>query len=691
MLGNDVRILPGMPLLPLLAAFVAGVIVAHYSPGYLIYGAALLAALCFCAWLGGWRKVAVAGLFAVIGGVAMMIATPGRPDFDREDAPGAYVGFVEEISDSPYNQRIVAKVDAGVCVFSVLVYYHDVLPVIREGDVIMFAGALRPVGEEAVVPDEFSMSGFAARRGVTAQCHVQPGGVEVTGHKASLPAFFAGMRRNLSDYIHCRSGLGSGAAGMLDAMLTGDASAFGRERRDVFADAGLAHVLALSGTHVAVIAFMVSMLFFPLRMAGHRRWEPVCIIAVLWGYVLLAGCIPSVVRAAIMVSVVGFGRAFRRGSNSLNNLCLAALLILLFDPMALFAPGFQLSFAAVAAILMFPFALFVKGNVAWPVRVAGNWLCVCVSAVVGTGALAAWYFHSLPLYFILANIPVGIVLPFFIGGGVLLLLLNLTPFSPGCLVDVVERVYEVMEWVAHRVAGLPGAAVGDVYFHWWLLLPYYGAVFAAWYGLRKKRPVFGLYALMLSVFAVFALRISQPGYPEAEAYAMRYRYATVVLLREGDKAMLLTDAPERFHDDMRERISRRLTDYMGRRGVGSLEVVNGVNDSQWWYADSGFWVIGNTFIALAGREPAESPPGGQHVDYALVTAGFNGDVENVWRRLHPDTVVLSPSLHPSRIEAYKARLLSHDIPFRVGLEGMLCPCDAIHDKCHDIGQAAMPD
>ena len=67
---------------------------------------------------------------------------------------------------------------------------------------------------------------------------------------------------------------------------------------------------------------------------------------------------------------------------------------------------------------MFPFALFVKGNVAWPVRVAGNWLCVCVSAVVGTGALAAWYFHSLPLYFILANIPVGIVLPFFIGGGV---------------------------------------------------------------------------------------------------------------------------------------------------------------------------------------------------------------------------------------------------------------------------------
>lgn len=186
------RILPGMPLLPLLAAFVAGVIVAHHSSDYLIYGAALLAALCFFAWQGGWRKVAVAGLFVVVGGVAMMIATPGRPDFDREDAPGAYVGFVEEISDSPYNQRIVAKVEAGGSVFSVLVYYHDVLPVIREGDVITFAGALRPVGEEAVVPDEFSMSGFAARRGVTAQCHVQPGGVEVTGHKASLPAFLPG-------------------------------------------------------------------------------------------------------------------------------------------------------------------------------------------------------------------------------------------------------------------------------------------------------------------------------------------------------------------------------------------------------------------------------------------------------------------------------------------------------------------
>lgn len=50
------RILPGMPLLPLLAAFVAGVIVAHYSPGYLIYGAALLAALCFVhGWVDGAR------------------------------------------------------------------------------------------------------------------------------------------------------------------------------------------------------------------------------------------------------------------------------------------------------------------------------------------------------------------------------------------------------------------------------------------------------------------------------------------------------------------------------------------------------------------------------------------------------------------------------------------------------------
>ena len=46
-------------------------------------------------WVDGAR-LPLPGFFAVIGGVAMMIATPGRPDFDREDAPGAYVGFVEE-------------------------------------------------------------------------------------------------------------------------------------------------------------------------------------------------------------------------------------------------------------------------------------------------------------------------------------------------------------------------------------------------------------------------------------------------------------------------------------------------------------------------------------------------------------------------------------------------------------------
>ncbi|MDE6528713.1 MAG: ComEC/Rec2 family competence protein, partial [Muribaculaceae bacterium] len=429
-----------MPLLPLLAAFVAGIIAVRYLEGLAACWAALSAALCVFGFVRGRFLTGGAGLFGLLGVTAIWLSMPEAPDFG-DAMPGDYVGRVLEVADTPYNQRIVVEADCDGGRHSLLVYYHDVLPAVEAGDCVRFHGDLRPVGEGAVVPDEFSMNHFAFRRGIVAECHVGKGELNIVGHEVSVASFFAGMRRSLSDYIFSRSGLGPEAAGMLDAMLTGNADAIGGERRDAFAGAGLAHVLALSGTHVAVIVFMVSMLFFPLRVAGRGRWETFGILVVLWGYVLLTGCQPSVVRTVIMVSAVGCGRMLRRGSNSINNLCLAALLILVFDPRALFAPGFQMSFAAVAAILLFRFELFVGGKVAWWVRAAGNWLCVCVAAVVGTGALAAWHFHEVPLYFLLANIPVGLLFPGFLGSGILLLVLQLTPVPAEWLVYVVEWLY----------------------------------------------------------------------------------------------------------------------------------------------------------------------------------------------------------------------------------------------------------
>lgn len=332
-MGDDARIMSGMPLLPLLTAFIAGVIAVRYFPEAIIYGAAVMAVLCVFLWVRhSWLAGGVC-LFALFGMTAMWLSMPPKILFDAPGDAVEYRGVVDEVKATPYNQSLTIVVDDyGGRSIKVLARYHDVEPWIEEGDMVRFKSVLHPVGEGAIVPDEFSMKDFAFRRGVSAECHVAQDDLIVDGEVWSLSSFFAGIRRVLSDYIYERSGLTPETAYMLEAMLTGNAYSISPERRDSFSGAGLAHVLALSGTHVAVISFIVAMAFFPLRMAGHSRWEPWCVLTVLWGYVLLTGCTPSVVRTVVMASAVACGRMLRRGSNPFNNLCFAALIILLFDP-----------------------------------------------------------------------------------------------------------------------------------------------------------------------------------------------------------------------------------------------------------------------------------------------------------------------------------------------------------------------
>jgi competence protein ComEC len=189
-------------------------------------------------------------------------------------------------------------------------------------------------------------------------------------------------------------------------MTLGDKSAMTRELRDVYAVSGASHVLALSGLHLGIIYMLLSLLIVGRRL----RYVilPVVVLAI-WAFVLLTGLPVSVVRAAVMISLYALLSLIHRGHFSLNALSLAALLILTVSPDSLWDVGFQLSFAAMVAILT------VQPLLARPVsetylfdRPVLRWLwgivTVSVAAQIGTAPLIAYYFGRLPLYFLLTNL-----------------------------------------------------------------------------------------------------------------------------------------------------------------------------------------------------------------------------------------------------------------------------------------------
>ena len=138
--------------------------------------------------------------------------------------------------------------------------------------------------------------------------------------------------------------------GLLMGLLAGDRSGIPEMLRSDFQRSGLVHVLAISGFHVVLLAGML-MIFLKATGIPHKI---VTIIAsiLLTIYVPVTGGSPAVRRAVMMFVIPQIGTLFGKPANTLNSLGVALLLIILPEPSVIWNPGFQLSFAATAGIII---------------------------------------------------------------------------------------------------------------------------------------------------------------------------------------------------------------------------------------------------------------------------------------------------------------------------------------------------
>jgi competence protein ComEC len=137
----------------------------------------------------------------------------------------------------------------------------------------------------------------------------------------------------------------------LRGLTLGDKSNITKETKDNFINAGVAHIIAVSGLNVAYVLIVISglLLIVPIK----RDYKNIIIIAALLFYMLLTGSSPSIVRATIMAIVFLLSQFFERKPDSYNVISFAALVILVIDPRQLFDAGFILSFSALTSLIYF--------------------------------------------------------------------------------------------------------------------------------------------------------------------------------------------------------------------------------------------------------------------------------------------------------------------------------------------------
>ena len=201
-------------------------------------------------------------------------------------------------------------------------------------------------------------------------------------------------------------------ASMLNGLLVGVRQEIDSEVLDTFSKSGTIHILSISGLHVAFVAGIVFGCLTILRLPFRGRIY--LTIGALIFYAAVADFVPSVSRATVMITIVLLGQAYERQRNTLNSLFSALILILLFDPRALFEVGLQLSFMAVLAILVLYPRLEVwakdhgvlRDTLPIPVQRLIQLFLVSVAAQLGTLPLSAYYFHNIPLMAMIANVVV---------------------------------------------------------------------------------------------------------------------------------------------------------------------------------------------------------------------------------------------------------------------------------------------
>lgn len=278
---------------------------------------------------------------------------------------------------------------------------------VEYGDVVELRGRLISPSASRN-PRAFNYREYLFQRGIYGILRVGANGLRVIAKGSGNP-FLAKVihpvKRHVRESID--KTLRGDQGGLLKGLLLGERRAISREVKEVFSNAGVIHVLAVSGLHVGIVLSILLLLFRLLRIPF--RISLMCVAALLPLYAFITGLRPSVVRATVMAVCLLVGWMLERETDPLNVLGFAGLLILFFNPRSLFDTGFQLSFAATASILylypkLHPLLFGWLGKSTTWLKWATSSLAVSLCAQLGVIPLVAYHFFRVPVLPIFANL-----------------------------------------------------------------------------------------------------------------------------------------------------------------------------------------------------------------------------------------------------------------------------------------------
>jgi len=541
---------------------------------------------------------------------------------------------------------------------------------LRRGDQLLVHTRLVPPTNNGN-PDEFDYVRYLIRRGGSGTAYVAAGHWSVLRHELAhtMQQRALGCRESV-ERLYRDLGFSGNRLAVLSALTVGDKDELSDEIRETYSISGASHVLALSGLHVGLLYALFLFFVRPL-WKRHSFFKPLSLlllIVALWAFALFTGLSPSVVRSVIMFSLLAVSCLQSGRQLSLNTLALTALLMLIYNPLWIFDVGFQLSFSAVASILLIQPKLYhlvaVKQRF---LRYIWGLATLSVAAQIGTAPLTIFYFSRFPVHFLLTGLWLIPLVTLILYSAVLMLLLTPFPLLQHPFAQVVNLLIDSQNHLLYGVSRLPFASINALSLDAFEVFLLYLFLLLLFRGFAKRtfRSVC-CFLLCLLILVSYDVALDFKTAPRRSIVFYNCRNCPAIHCLTGANRSWLVCA-----DTVPDvsRMSRMLSRHWNRMQLSKPEVIAGVGD----YSASMLSVhhqlltYGNKTICLLNsncwRTSASSRP--LSIDYLYVSKGYTGRLTDLKSVFLIHAVVLDSSLSAYRTRKLEAECLRLDIPYTV--------------------------
>ncbi len=574
----------------------------------------------------------------------------------------------EQLGSNQYNHRFYATVraiDGQPVAGNVLVLFkRSDSTQFKTGDLLTVYDDINEASNGRN-PGDFNYKEYLQSIDVYGQVYVDLPKILSVKHEQRLLPWYERYRNILLQDLE-QSNLTVTARSMIEALVLGQRQNIDPTITKSFRDAGVIHILALSGLHVGIILLILQ---FATRWLHQIKYgkplQTIIVIALLWCFALLTGMSSSILRAVTMFSFVAIGLNINLKQSVFHSLAISAFLLLCYDPRLLFQVGFQLSYIAVISIVLLqPLISRLLPRIPyWLPRKLWQVTTVTLAAQIGVAPLSAYYFHQLPMAFLIGNLCLLLFLPLILGlsiAFIVFLRLGLAIEALGevlnlifdHIIDLVSRIASWETWVWNDLYPTVGHVVclyvfliGLVYYFAPILLRSRRERFI------KNRSNYGLHVSLLVLIIIATTGFTKQILAVDSFLVLHQSRGSAVAISNGEKSTLYTN----------------LSTMDKNRREQSLDRLSGIN------------ILTPTVVSIDSL-----PPALKYKNHTLIVIGKDGtyvktrsnspivllsyspkvNLDQLITRLQPRLIIADGSNYPSNVKRWETTCNSRGVPFK---------------------------